>query len=345
MDRFNRSPALRLLSALFIVFLFTLSLSLLRGSGSAAADFECSSSEGSKAERIAIEISSGESGSEIAAELYEKGVVKSAQAFFAVAVGDTRSARIAAGVHMVDPRICATTALEQLLDAARIVGLINVKEGMWLSEITPQLRAAGFSQSEISSAIAGVALPEGFNKLEGLFFPAQYSFAPTTSADSALASAIDRAEGAMRGAGFFSRDNEFTPQESLIIASLIEAEGKVQDFAQISRVIRNRLDIGMPLQFDSTVHYIQKKRGDIFLSTRSTTVDSAYNTYRKYGLPPGPINNPGEAAMRAAMNPAAGNWVYFITVAPSDTRFTNDFAQFNRWKVEYKTNLRDGVFG
>ncbi len=346
MKRFNGSEPLRVAGALCLVFLLTFSLSQLRGGSSGAPDFECSSIEAAALEdRVAIEVSSGESGSEIAAELFEKGVVKSAQAFFGVAVGDARSARIAAGVHMIDPEICATAALDQLLDASRIVGLINVKEGMWISEITPQLLAAGFSQGEVRAAIAGAELPSGFSRLEGLFFPAQYSFAPKTSASIAVASAVGRAERAMREAGFFAESNEFTPQESLVIASLIQAEGKAQDFAQISRVIRNRLAIGMPLQFDSTVHYIQKKRGNIFLSTRSTTVDSAYNTYKRYGLPPGPINNPGESAMRAAMKPASGDWLYFITVAPSDTRFTDDFSQFNRWKVEYKKNLRDGVFG
>jgi UPF0755 protein len=344
--KFNRSELLRATAAIAIVSLITLSLSQLRGGGSGAPDFSCAASQSNRIEeRIAIEVSAGESGSEIGKELFEKGVVKSSQAFFGVAVGDPRSARIAAGVHMIDPQICASQALEQLLDASRIVGLVSVKEGMWISEITPQLVAAEFSLDAIKAAIASVKLPAGFNKLEGLFFPAQYSFARGTSAADALASAIKRAERAMQESGFFLEGNQFTPQESLIIASLIQAEGKVQDFAQISRVIRNRLQIGMPLQFDSTVHYIQKKRGNIFLSTKSTTIDSAYNTYRRYGLPPGPINNPGESAMRAAMKPAAGNWLYFITVAPSDTRFTNDFAEFNRWKVEYRKNLRDGVFG
>jgi UPF0755 protein len=100
----------------------------------------------------------------------------------------------------------------------------------------------------------------------------------------------------------------------------------------------------MPLQFDSTVHYVKKSRGNIVLSTQSTLISSTYNTYRRYGLPPGPINNPGEAAMRAAILPQAGDWLYFITVAPSDTRFTSDIDQFSKWKIEYKKNLRAGKF-
>ena len=101
----------------------------------------------------------------------------------------------------------------------------------------------------------------------------------------------------------------------------------------------------MPLQMDSTVHYIQKLRGNIFLSTKSTLIKSEYNTYRKYGLPPGPIGNPGAAAMLAAVNPEPGDWTYFITVAPGETRFTSALDQFNVWKAEYKKNLRAGVFG
>jgi UPF0755 protein len=100
----------------------------------------------------------------------------------------------------------------------------------------------------------------------------------------------------------------------------------------------------MPLQMDSTVHFVMESRGNIFLSTKSTLINSPYNTYRKYGLPPGPIGNPGVNAMKAALSPAAGDWLYFITVAPQDTRFTSSLEEFNTWKVLYKKNLRAGKF-
>jgi UPF0755 protein len=129
------------------------------------------------------------------------------------------------------------------------------------------------------------------------------------------------------------------------MASIIQAEGKTQDFTKISRVIRNRLEKGMPLQMDSTVHFVEKARGNIFLSTQSTLLKSDYNTYRKYGLPPGPICNPGFDALFASVNPADGDWIYFITVAPGDTRFTASIDQFSAWKIEYKKNLRAGLFG
>jgi UPF0755 protein len=239
---------------------------------------------------------------------------------------------------------CATQALEQLLDVRRLSGLINVQEGMWLSEILPQMYRSGFSTGDVRSALVNLKKPNGFTSLEGLFFPAQYSFDKDTSALAALSSMVSRAELEMNAAGFFKSGEKFTPQQLLTIASLIQAEGKLQDFTKISQVIRNRLVKGMPLQFDSTVHYVKKSRGNIFLSTQGTLINSPYNTYRKYGLPPGPINSPGRQAMNAALNPEPGNWLYFITVAPSDTRFTDNLEQFNIWKSEYKKNLRNGLF-
>jgi UPF0755 protein len=149
----------------------------------------------------------------------------------------------------------------------------------------------------------------------------------------------------MTAAGFTDGVGKYSPQQLLVMASIIQAEGEPSNFEKVSRVIHNRLEKGIPLQMDSTVHYVMKSRGNIFLSTKSTLIQSQYNTYRRYGLPPGPIGNPGAAAMLAAANPAPGNWTYFITVAPGDTRFTDNLDQFNVWKAEYKKNLRDGAFG
>ena len=341
MKLWNNSPFLRILVAIGSICVVTLSLHFVRVPGSSAPDFPC----GSQAKTTAnINIASGESGSEIAQSLFDAGVVKSSEAYFRVAVGDPRSQKVAPGNHEIDLNLCATEALNQLLDSARITGLINITEGAWLSEILPQFYAANFSQSSVASALKNVEKPKGFSSIEGLLFPAQYSFATDTPADVALQSMVNRAEEEMRAAGFYASKERFTPQQLLIIASLVQAEGNTEDFPKISRVIRNRLTKGMPLQFDSTVHYVKKTRGSIFLSTQSTLLNSPYNTYRKYGLPPGPINNPGSDALRAAVNPTPGDWLYFITVAPFDTRYTSDINQFNDWKVEYKKNLRAGKF-
>ncbi len=336
------TPISRVASALLVAFLLTLGVREVRGLGSSAPDFSCSQSSPTE---VTIQVKSGETGSSIARQLFSKGVTKSSQAFFRVAVSDPKAAQIAPGAHRLNKEICANEALNQLLDSKRLTGLVNIVEGAWISEVLPQMYKAGFSTQEVDDALRGVEKPEGFTSLEGLLFPAQYSFAQGTSAQTAITSMMRNSQRAMKEAGFFSSDLKFSAQQLLIIASLIQAEGKLQDFRKISQVIQNRLKIGMPLQFDSTVHYIKKLRGNIFLSTQSTLISSPYNTYKRYGLPPGPINNPGLSAMRAAVNPKPGNWIYFITVAPSNTRFTANLDEFNTWKLEYKKNLRAGLFG
>ena len=316
-------------------------IDLVRPGVSSAPDFSCGSTSD---QEVVISISSGQSGSAIARDLAQAQVVKSSEAFFRVAVSDPRSASIAPGNHRVSIGICAQDALEQLLDSSRITNLLAINDGEWISEITVKLEKIGFQRSEIESALKGVVLPTGYSSLEGLLFPAHYSFDSSTAISTVVQELVKRSLSEIRRAGINRPVDGFSPQELLIIASLVQAEGDRQDYSKISQVVRNRLRIGMPLQFDSTVHYIKGTRGSVFLSTQSTLINSAYNTYRRYGLPPGPINNPGAQAMVAAANPLAGDWLYFITVSPGDTRFTSKIEEFNAWKVLYKKNLAAGKF-
>ena len=333
----------RVALALVLSFTSIYLLSLIKSGPSAAADFDCTQAQGKT--RVNIEIAAGETGSQIAQELFDKGVTKSIDSFFRLAVSDPRSAKIAPGVHQIDEEICAADALEQLLDNARIQGLIPIIEGMWNREISELFQKAGYTKDEVRSAFAEIKPPIPFTSLEGLLFPAQYSFAKETPMSEALAQIVNRGVAETTKAGLIAGYQKFSPQELITIASIIQAEGDTQDFSKVSRVIYNRLAIGMPLQMDSTVHYVTGSRGNIFLSTKSTLIKSPYNTYKNYGLPPGPIGNPGRGALVAAVNPAKGNWLYFITVAPGETRFTDNLPEFNRWKVLYKNNLRAGKFG
>lgn len=337
MSRDNIRGASGVVLAILIIAL----LDVTKPGVSSAPDYDCvSSNKGT----VNISVLEGESGAAIASKLFESGITKSAQAFFRLAVADNRAASIAPGVHQIDIEICAEDALTQLLDSKRITNLIAINEGIWVSEVQERLLKIGFTKSEIDESFSKILRPEGFSSLEGLLFPAQYSFAPDTSLDVILSTIVKRGVEELDKSGILLGKDGFSPEKLLTIASLIEAEGDPDDYGKVSQVVRNRLKIGMPLQFDSTVHYIMKERGSIFLSTKSTLLNSPYNTYQKYGLPPTPINNPGRLAMQAAVNPEQGDWIYFITVAPGDTRFTADFSQFNEWKVLYRKNLRSGKF-
>jgi UPF0755 protein len=333
----------RLIAVGLVIFLFTFSLFLIRSLSSTTPDYNTLTSvEG--LEEVIIEVPTGASGSEIAAILYEAGVVKSTQAFFRVAVADERSQKVAPGSHRLTLKISAQQALEQLLDPERIPNLIRINEGAWRSEIQEAFLSYGFTRSEISRAFSSLKLPKGFSSSEGLLFPAQYSFPEGTTAAQAAQRLVERFTEDRYAKKLLQGSAQYSPQQLLTIASIIQAEGSTQDFSKVSRVIYNRLKIGMPLQMDSTVHYIMQARGDIFLSRKSTMLNSPYNTYRRYGLPPGPICSPGADAIKAALEPVAGDWLYFITVAPGDTRFTSSLDEFNTWKAIYTKNRKAGAF-
>ena len=333
----------RLIAAGLVISLFTFSLFLVRSQSSSAPDFGNIETVQDLPEVI-VEIPSGATGSQIASILYESGVVKSAQAYFRTAVGDVRSEKVAPGSHRLTLKISARQALDQLLDLERIPNLIKVAEGAWKSEVQKAFINYGFAKSEVSTAFSSVKLPKGFSNSEGLIFPAQYSFPKGTSAQTAAQTLINRFIDDPYGRKLLQGSKDFSAQQLLTIASIVQAESTNGDFSKVARVIFNRLKVGMPLQMDSTVHFIMQARGDIFLSRKSTMLNSPYNTYRKYGLPPGPICSPGSDAMKATLEPLQGDWLYFITVAPGDTRFTANFDEFSKWKVEYTKNRKAGAF-
>ena len=333
----------RLIGAGLVIVLFTFSLFLMRSQSSTAPDFNDVQSVQDLPEVI-VEIPNGATGSQIASILFESGVVKSSQAYFRVAVGDARSQKVAPGSHRMTLKISARQALDQLLDPDRIPNLIRVAEGAWKSEVEKAFVAYGFTKQEVSKAFSSLKLPQGFSKSEGLIFPAQYSFPQGTSAQAAAQSMIDRFSDDPYGRKLLQGNQDFSAQQLLTIASIVQAESTNEDFSKVARVIYNRLKIGMPLQMDSTVHFIMQARGDIFLSRKSTTLNSPYNTYKKFGLPPGPISSPSSDAIKATLEPIQGDWLYFITVAPGDTRFTASFDEFSSWKVEYTKNRKAGAF-
>jgi UPF0755 protein len=132
----------------------------------------------------------------------------------------------------------------------------------------------------------------------------------------------------------------YTVFEVMTIASIVEGESGVQDYAKVARVIENRLELPMRLQMDSTVNYALGLK-ELQLNTEQMNVESAYNTYRVDGLPPGPISNPGVAAIEATLEPAAGAWLYFVSVDPANkiTKFAVTYEDFLVLKREFQANV------
>ncbi|WP_424919778.1 endolytic transglycosylase MltG [Streptomyces sp. wa1064] len=175
---------------------------------------------------------------------------------------------------------------------------------------------------------------------EGYLFPATYPIDAATEPAGLLRYMADTARkhfGADHVTAGAQRNN-VSVYDTITIASIVQAEADTaSDMGKVARVVYNRLLKDMPLQMDSTINYALK-RSTLDTTTAETQLDSPYNSYRIKGLPPTPIGNPGEEALRAAVSPTPGPWLYFVTVGPGDTRFTDSYDEQQRNVQEFNRN-------
>jgi UPF0755 protein len=287
---------------------------------------------GKPGDPVTIAVTSGESGAEIALDLAKNGVILKSKSFLSLALSDSRARGISPGDHTISTHITSKEALAQLLDPQRNKGLLRVPEGSTYADVLKLLKGAG---------VLGKSTKR---PTEGELFPATYAFATGTTIDSALSQMREKFATESKRAGLGSGYGKYSGYDVLKVASLIQIEADPADFAKAARVIYNRLAIGMPLQLNSTVQYAINTRGHITLTRKQTQTPSAYNTYLHTGLPPTPISNPGIEAINAALHPETGDWLYFITVKPHETRFTKSFKEFDGWVTLYNNNVANGLF-
>ncbi|WP_030572756.1 endolytic transglycosylase MltG [Streptomyces aureocirculatus] len=177
---------------------------------------------------------------------------------------------------------------------------------------------------------------------EGYLFPATYPIGSQSTPASVLSYMVNTANKKFSGGHVTAGAdrNAVNVYQTVTIASMVEAEADSEkDMGKVARVIYNRLDRGMPLQMDSTINYALN-RSTLKTTDRDTKISSPYNTYARMGLPPTPIGNPGEAAMRAATSPTPGDWLYFVTVKRGDTRFTAQYEEQQRNVAEFNRNAQ-----
>jgi uncharacterized YceG family protein len=190
---------------------------------------------------------------------------------------------------------------------------------------------------------ANLKLPNDANgNPEGYLFPATYPIDEKTTPASLLSFMVNTANQRFSGGRVMAgaERNSMNVYQTVTVASMVQVEAATKaDMGKVARVIYNRLDRGMPLQMDSTINYALN-RSALRTSKSDTKVNSPYNTYQRMGLPPTPIASPGDDAMRAAVSPAQGDWLYFVTVKPGDTRFTADYEEHQRNVAEFNRNSR-----
>lgn len=181
-----------------------------------------------------------------------------------------------------------------------------------------------------SNTVRSKYQPGDVTSLEGLTWPDTYFIGATTSENEIAAKIVRQFDAKADAVGLANAANGLTPYQEVIVASLIEAEaGSAEDMPLISAVIHNRLKQGMPLQLDSTLCYA--KGGCPPIPTdKDRKIDSPYNTFKIAGLPPTPIRTVSEAALKAALAPAAVDYLYFVADKNGKTYYASTLAEHEK---------------
>lgn len=332
-----------LLKVVGVVIAIVVALGLLApkiiGMVSGAPDFP-----GPGSGTVRIEIQDGDTIARIGNTLKAAGVVKSVDAFISAAGDNPDSGKISAGLYDLKLEMSAKGAVDALLDpASKVVDNVVIPEGKrasWIYEEVSKVTGIPVADFEAAAAKADqLGLPAyADGNVEGFLFPATYEFPPGASAETILETMIAKFNSEAKRLDLENRAKAMgrTPYEIVTVASLLEVEGHPRDFAKVARVVYNRLAEPMRLQFDSTVNYGLGKT-DVILTTDLLNKDTPYNMYLHDGLTPTPIDNPGADSMEAALNPAAGDWLYFITtdLNTQETKFTKSYDEFLVFKDEF----------
>jgi UPF0755 protein len=297
--------------------------------------------------QVVVQVTKGETLRGIGEALTDAGVVRSVDAFTSAAAAEPRSKGIAPGGYLMRLGMSGEAAVAWMLDpASRDTSKVVVPEGLRMSQIvTAVAKATGLSDDAMQDALSrapALGLPDGAEGVpEGYLFPATYEFPRGVSADEVVRTMIARSKQAAAEADLAHGAEALglTPHQVLTVASLVQGESGIDDYPKVARVIYNRLAKDMKLQLDSTVNY-GLGTSDLHLSAEQLASDTPYNTYVHAGLPPTPIGAPGQQAIEAALNPAKGKWLYFVTTDPAAgvTKFTADYDQFLRWKAQFQAN-------
>ncbi len=284
---------------------------------------------------VVVVISPGDIGSDVATTLAEANVTMTFQSFYELLLEDD-SIQFIPGNYRLQEQMSAAAALAALQDPAnRLINQVTIREGVSadsalqsISEATEipleelQAEAANFTQ---------FGVPANAPSIEGYLFPATYTFDPGISAHDAIQTLVDKMTATLDAAGV-APENRYTV---LTMASIIQRESGpvVDDMAKISRVFQNRIDRGMNLQSDATVHYGLGDTSTVWTTPEARAdASNPYNTYANPGLPIGPIGLPGADAINAAIHPVDGSWLYFVTVnlKTGETVFSNTLAEHER---------------
>jgi UPF0755 protein len=273
----------------------------------------------------------------IAERLEQKGLIRHRYAFMVMARLMGESNNLKAGEYELQPSMGLLEILDKLARGDATAVWFTVPEGYTVDQVADTLKGLGLVDrrrflrlvdSDGSRFDVGVTTPR--RSLEGYLFPDSYKFKKGVSESQIIAGMLRTFQKqVVEGLSDELRSNDLPLDKVVILASLIEREARVpEDRPLISAVIRNRLKEKMLLQIDATVLYALGRHKDRVLFS-DLKVDSPYNTYRNPGLPPGPICSPGLSAIKAALQPAKADYLFYVARPDGRHIFTKTLAEHN----------------
>ena len=229
---------------------------------------------------------------------------------------------------------------------------IVIQEGLWLSEVKAKilLTFPEMNAAELDTALTTVRSkyqPDGVTSLEGMLFPATYEVEKGDEVDEQklVQQMVTKFDQVADGVGLDQAQAKIgvSPYDVIKIASMVELEAKLpEDRPKIARVLDNRLAAGMPLGVDATIEYALQQRV-ASLTASQLRVDSPYNTRLNPGLPPTPIGGAGKASLDAALNPAPGDWLYYVLADKNGAHYFT--ANYNDFLKAKKRAQQQGLLG
>ncbi len=286
---------------------------------------------------VQVQIEQGAIGSQIAAELTADGVTKTESAFYDLLVKTQPEPSLLPGTYRLKRHMSAKAALAALQDPKnRVESIVAIPEGSTAKQILAiTSEATGKDPAELKKLAkdwSALGVPRSAPNIEGWLFPATYTFQPDVTSKQMLQQMVNRTKKALDEAGVPADRRE----KVLTLAGLVQKEGNGKDDTKVARVFLNRIAQGMRLQSDATVSY--GAGGTTVVPTpKEKAQKNGYNTYLRDGLPVGPISSPGDVAIKAAVSPAKGKWLYFVTtnLETGETKFANTYSEHQKNADEF----------
>jgi len=297
-----------------------------------------------RSDQIAIRIKAGDNAATIGQRLKESGIIRSARLFRFMASLRGTDRRLIAGTYSLGGNHSLYATL-RLLEKGNVSAVkITFPEGLSLYKTLQRIERSGLASYDELEKLATDSLfvekLTGFRapSLEGWLYPETYFFPPDVNPEEILSQMTEQFFSRMRAARIdpFHTDNFY---QVLIQASIVEKESSFADERPlVASVIRNRLEAGMRLESCPTVDYVLERQGvkKTVLSLQDTQIQSPYNTYRNFGLPPGPICNPSVSSLKAVLEPAQTDYFFFVADRKGRNDFSATAAEHMRKAAAYK---------